>query len=181
MSRFKTLFSVFFLVIFTFNVIIYYSLFEFSEIQAKAEMSETIAGLPSLSETGKFILPLSRLQEVSHHEIWLEGSLYDIVRTEVKGDSVIVYVLNDKKEQTLVERMKDHEEQNTEKAALAHGSHHNGKHGSVKPAAQKYMPAVAIISFHYAANDSLVSCEINCFYSNTAPAVVSPPPEHIVS
>jgi mRNA-degrading endonuclease YafQ of YafQ-DinJ toxin-antitoxin module len=180
MSRFKTLFSVFFLVVFTFNVIIYYSLFEFSEIQAKAEMSETISSLPSLSKTDKFILPLSRLNEVRHQEIWLEGSLYDIVKTEVKGDSVVVYVLNDKKEQTLVERMKDHEEQCSCKANLDRRCHPGTKHAS-KPAPHKYIPGVAIISFHYNLNDTLVSCEINCFYTTTAPAIVAPPPEHIVS
>jgi hypothetical protein len=180
MSRFKTVFAVFFLVIFTFNVIIYYSLFEFSEIQVKAEMSETISKLHSLDQTGKFILPLSSLNQIRHDEIWLNGNLYDIVKTEIKHDSVVVYVLGDKKEEGLVEKMKAHQEQDTDKVTTTHsGGHASKKNVSKSP--QKYFPNAAIISFHRDMNDKVTSCEVNCFYTTALPPVQSPPPEHTVS
>ncbi len=180
MSRFKAIFAVFFLLIFTFNVIIYYSLFEFSEIRAKTEMNEVISALHSLKETQQFILPLSRLNETRHDEIWLNGNLYDIVKTEVKNDSVLIYVLNDKDEQMLVEKMKTHEDQNADKINRTHSGQHSTKH-STKESPQKYFPNTAIISFHCDVHDNTLYCRINCFYTTILPPVQAPPPEHTVS
>jgi hypothetical protein len=177
MSRFKTVFAVFFLVIFVFNVIIYYSLFDFSEMQVKAEMSETISSLHSFEHTGKFILPLSSLNEVRHNEIWLDGSLYDIVKTEIKNDCVVIYVLGDKKEEDLVEKMKAHQEQDTDKIYSSHTAGHSSKQ-SARKTPQKHFPNAALISISYHSGCPIISCEINCFYTTTLPAIQSPPPEH---
>jgi hypothetical protein len=180
MSRFKTVFSVFFLVIFTFNVIIYYFVFDFSEIQAKAEMSQTISNLSSLEHTAQFTLPLSSLNAVSHKEIWLDGTLYDIVKTEIKNDCVVVYVLGDKKEESLVDGMKTHEEQDCDKLSSSYSSGHSAKK-NVSKTPQKYFPNAAIISICHHLDTHMISCEINCFYTTILPAVQSPPPEHPLS
>jgi hypothetical protein len=179
MSRFKTFFAFFFLLVFTFNVIIYYSLFEFSDLQAKAEMGECISSMHSLEGTASFKLPLSRLKEAEHAEIWMDGKLFDIVRSEVQADSVIVYVMNDLKEQNLVEKMKSHEEDVCD-MTFSHRTKSSTKNLHKLPV-QKYCPNAAIITFRYHTKDCMISCEINCFYSCTAPAVFAPPPEHVVS
>ena len=179
MSRFKTFFASFFLLIFTFNVIIYYSVFEFYEFQAKAEMAESISAMPSLQGTTSFKLPLSRMQETTHSEIWMDGKLYDIVRAEVRADSVIVYVMNDSKEQNLVEKMKAHEEATCE-LIPSRASKPNTKNIHKVPA-QKYYPNTAIVTFHFSEKDSSVSCVIDCFYSCLTPAISTPPPEYLVS
>jgi len=180
MSRFKTVFAVFFLVIFTFNVIIYYFLFDFSEVQAKAEMTETISNLSSLEHTAKFTLPLSSLNEVRQNEIWLDGSLYDVVKTEIKNDCVVIYVLGDKKEEGLVDGMKIHEELDSDKISSSHGLDHSAKKG-VSKSPQKYFPNVAFISISHNLDTHIISCEINCFYTTILPAILAPPPERPLS
>ncbi|HXC06114.1 MAG TPA: hypothetical protein VNZ86_15260, partial [Bacteroidia bacterium] len=78
MNRFKSIFGVFFLLVFTFNVVIYYSVFEVSDRDAKTEMNSVISGMHSLEGTQCFRLPLTRLKDTQQHEIWIEGKLYDI-------------------------------------------------------------------------------------------------------
>ena len=181
MNRFKTIFAVFFLMVFTVNVIIYYTLFEVSEYHAKSEMASCIA-----SEHKKFChtqvvrLPLCRLKEAGQDEIWLNGNLYDIVKSEVKSDCVLIYVLCDEKEQDLISKMGAHSEGQSD--AILHnnaGKHSSHKHQSKVPV-QKYFPT-AIISFQYDKNDSVISCEINCFYSTQSLSLNSPPPEQSIS
>jgi hypothetical protein len=179
MPRFKTFFAFFFLLIFTFNVIIYYSLFEFSDLQAKSEMGERLSTLHALEGTSCFKLPLSRVSEANRSEIWMDGKLFDIVRTEVRSDSVIVYVMNDSKEQNLVEKMKTHEEEACDMISL-HAAKHSHKNLHKVPV-QKYYPNAAIVTFRYHTTDRKISCEINCFYTCITSAVSAPPPERVVS
>jgi hypothetical protein len=175
MNKLKAVFAIFFLLVFTFNVLIYYTLFEFNETQAKTEMGQSISRITSLSETETFTLPINRLNDMQHSEIWLNGKLYDIVKTEVRANSVVVYVLNDKKEEGLVTSMGAHTEGQSDTVLNTGKAKHSNKH-SVKSQVQKYYPA-AIISFRYDKNDRIISCVINCFYSTPIPSVLAPPPE----
>jgi hypothetical protein len=179
MHRFRSIFALFFLMVFTFNVVIYYTLFEYNENEAKAEMSQTISHMHSLLGTEMVTLPLSRLNDVSHDEIWLNGKLYDIVRTEVKSDSVVVYVLNDAKEENLVSNMATHTDSQCDPSMRIASAKHSSKHIS-KTASQKYIPS-AIVSFRYHPDSHVVSCVINCFYFTETFPVQSPPPKHGLS
>jgi hypothetical protein len=180
MTRFRTIFSIFFLLVFTFNVIIYYTLFDVSEMEAKTEMAETIANLPSLRSTETFRLPVSRLKDTQQDEIWLNGKLYDIVKAEVQGDSVLVYVLNDLNEQCLIHKMAEQSCGQSDVCGASTPSKQVPKH-SIKAKVQKCCPKMAIISFYFHSHSKSVSCEIDCIYSTTLPPVFAPPPEHVVS
>ncbi len=179
MHRFRSIFAVFFLLVFTFNVVIYYTLFEFDDAEAKAEMGQTIAGMHTLLGTESFTLPLSRLQEANRDEIWLNGKLYDIVKTEISNDKVVVYVLNDTKEENLVSNMAVYADSQCDASIHINTAKHSARHTG-KVSAQKYCPA-AIISFRYHPEEHILSCLINCFSSTEIFSVQSPPPKHGVS
>jgi hypothetical protein len=175
MNRFKSIFAFFFLLAFVFNIVIYYTVFEFDESSAKSEMVSTIGRMQTLDGTECFTLPLTRLHDCQQSELWLNGKLYDIVKTEVTGNSVTVYVLNDKKEECLVQKLGKDTEEQTDAAVVTGKVKHPVKH-LTKPASQKYFPA-AIISFRYDAFDNRISCVINCFYTTPVPSILAPPPE----
>ncbi len=175
MNKYKAAFAVFFLLVFTFNVIIYYTVFEFDECQAKAEMGQTISRMNSLLGTECFTLPLNRLPDTEKSEIWMNGKLYDIVKTEVKENSVIVYLLNDGKEEALVAKLGSQTEACCD-AALNAGKTKHSSRQSIKTSMQKYFPS-ALVTFRYNSQDSIISCVINCFYLTPVPSILAPPPE----
>jgi|GEM_PF-3056753 hypothetical protein len=176
MNRFKSIFAAFFLLVFTFNVVIYYTVFEVSDNEAKSEMGAVIAGMHSLEGTQCFRLPLSRSGETLEKEIWINGKLYDIVKAEKKADSIVIYVLNDKKEEGLVNDLKSHTDNQSETAINTGAAHHGAKHHSKAPVVQKYFPA-AIISFRFDPRSNSINCRINCFYTSAPSVIVAPPPE----
>ena len=175
MNRFRSIFALFFLLVFAFNIVIYYTLFEFDESHSRAEMGQTISHMQTLAGTECFSLPLNRLKDTEQSELWMNGKLYDIVKTEVTKNSVIVYVLNDKKEENIVHKLGKDTEEQTDVSVNAGKASKPVKH-NVKPVPQKYFP-VAIITFRYDILDSTYSCVINCFYSTPVPSILAPPPE----
>jgi len=138
-------------------------------------MTQTLSRVHSLQGTECFSLPLTRLKDSQQSELWINGKLYDIVKTEVTDNSVVVYVLNDKMEEGVVQKLGKETQDQSDVITNSCKAKHPVKH-SVKPAVQKYFPA-AIITFSYNHHDSTISCVINCFYSTPIPSVLAPPPE----
>ena len=137
-----------------------------------------IGSLKSLEQTEQVKLPLSRLEDTRHDEIWLSGRLFDIVKTEVKGDSVVVYILNDSREQALIAGLKSHEEEGTDKTCRAATGKPVTRHIHKLPS-QKYLPEAAIFSFRCHPGTNVVSCVMNYFYLAPVQKVAAVPPEPI--
>lgn len=179
MKRFKTFFSLFFLMIFTFNVIISYSLFELAGNEAKNEMAEKMNGLHSLNETTVLHLPLSRLKDAQSEEIWFNNELYDIVKTEVRQDCILVYALSDKKEGALIGELGKQTENNLDTdITQGHAKYPPSKQHKTAP--QKYIPRAIVCLLRFSEHQ-LVLCTWTSLYSPPIPAISSPPPEHPLS
>ncbi|MFI5148801.1 MAG: hypothetical protein ACHQRM_03645 [Bacteroidia bacterium] len=174
-NRFTAVFSVFLLLVFTFNLVIYYTVFEVSDSEAKSEMNTIISGIHSLEGTQCFTLPLSRFNDTQRKEIWLDGKLYDIVKAEKGPDAVLIYVLNDKKEEGIVNDFRTHTEGQTD-ITVNSGSRHNKSH-SKAPVPQKYFPSATLITVHVDSAHKSIFFRIDCFYAGILPEAVAPPPE----
>ncbi|HWY34035.1 MAG TPA: hypothetical protein VNX68_05270 [Nitrosopumilaceae archaeon] len=75
-------------------------------------MNETISSLTSLSSVELLKFPINKSPDVTDDELRYDNKLYDIVKKEIKNDTVYFYVLNDKKEGQLYAQLDKHIEDN---------------------------------------------------------------------
>jgi hypothetical protein len=180
MNRFRTIFAVFLLMIFTFNVFIYYSLFEVADYSAKNEMADQVHQVSSLRRTTVLKLPLNRLKDAKSGELWFNNEMYDVVKAEVKNDCILVYALADKKEGELITEFGKQLENNTDLSITKTGSAQAPAKQHKTPL-QKYVPSAAPVSATHSMLTKVIYYHLRCFYSTPVKVIQAPPPERTVS
>jgi hypothetical protein len=98
----------FLLALFAFNVLFAHLILGLQEAQVRSRMSVLASGISSLDETGLIRVPLNELEAYRGDEITLDGRLYDVVKREVKGDVVNIFVLNDHEEESILAQVGAH-------------------------------------------------------------------------
>ena len=175
MKTLKKILAIVLLIIFTFNVIGYYLFFEISAIQVKEEMAATISRSSFSQKTEIIVVPINELTDLANDEIWYNNKLYDIVKKEIKNDSIFLSVLNDQKEEHLITNLGAQLEPNDNKIL------HAGKptlplKGYSKNPAQKYLAFVAY-SFQDSMKSSPACCSAQDFNPTYFQLILTPPPK----
>ena len=84
----------------------YYLSFNFRLLLDKSEAK--LAMLSEKDHLGVFKIPLSDFQEDESSEVWIGGKLYDVVKKEIKNDSLYEYVYYDANEQSILNEIRSH-------------------------------------------------------------------------
>ncbi|GAC1597100.1 MAG: hypothetical protein NVS3B19_19490 [Ginsengibacter sp.] len=74
-------------------------------------MDKSEAQFAMLSEKdhlGVFKIPLADFNKDESSEVWIGGKLYDVVKKEIKNDSLYEYVYYDANEQSILNEIKSH-------------------------------------------------------------------------
>jgi hypothetical protein len=96
------------ILIFLFNSIGYFVVFKCVQFNIKTDIKNTIKSRLDLKDLILIKIPgksgnsdnkLIRWKE--ENEFWFEGSLYDVARQEIKGDTIYYYCINDSRETQL--------------------------------------------------------------------------------
>jgi len=114
----KRTFSYLFLLIFIFNTVGYFPVFLYLQCQVKHDIKQRIKQSIPQEELTIFTLTEAQyknLDWVEDHEFRLNGDMYDVVRknTDDKG-SIVMYVINDKKEKEVFTNLEQQIEDNLE-------------------------------------------------------------------
>jgi hypothetical protein len=92
--------------IFLYNLLGYYPVFELRQYNVRSEIRSRIKQVVSDQQLEKLVFTpgaYSRLKWVEHKsEFTFAGELYDVVRTEIAEGKVVIFCINDNKEQALI-------------------------------------------------------------------------------
>lgn len=90
-----------------FNSMGYYLLYEANRAAVKREMRALIRTIPKkVTRLAIHASELKSLQRPEGHEIRYHGAMYDVIREEQSGDSLVFYCLRDFKEELLASGLK---------------------------------------------------------------------------
>lgn len=90
----------------------YYAAFLIKRTQLRNEMKSFIKSEAGAESLRKLVIPLdyyaSSVNFIEDNEFIYKGELYDLVRKETSGNNIIIFCINDKKEQALLNNAKEH-------------------------------------------------------------------------
>jgi hypothetical protein len=106
----KKVAAVFLCFLFLFNILGYYSAFLIQRAQLKKEMKAFIKSDAGSESLQKLIIPADKyelsINFIEENEFIYQGVLYDLVKKEEAAADIILYCINDKKEQLLMDSAK---------------------------------------------------------------------------
>jgi hypothetical protein len=167
--------SFFLLGIFAFHVLFLHLYFSTETVQLKNRMSETIMDLSSLEKAGLIQVPVSELGKYTGSEIIVNDRMYDVVKREVKGDVVNIYVLNDNDEEDLVQQLGANLELAFNKLVHPGSADHPVKN-LTKDTFQKYFSVTSSITVHPSAEVTF-SAVSDRTHSDPFSIIFVPPPQ----
>ena len=99
-------------VLFIYNTMGYYFVFKIAQFDVRAEMKSAIKRNIPMKDLEVITIPAtangsndSQTRFIDDNELIYQGKLYDIVKRELSGNNIIVYCINDKKEEVLLENL----------------------------------------------------------------------------
>lgn len=169
------------MIIFIFNVFGFYLFFEISTIQIKEEVSDNIEKNSSFSNIEIIAFPLNPITEQYQYdkEVWFNNKLYDIVKKELKSDTIFLSVLSDQKEEHLITQLNTHLEHGLDNVFHAIDSKHPLK-GIYKYSSQKFLANAGNSYRRFSKSISI------CFFTSNYDSIyfhfiLTPPPEKLIS
>ncbi|MFH0864706.1 MAG: hypothetical protein V1904_00825 [Bacteroidota bacterium] len=108
----KKIAALFLCVLFLFNIMGYYTAFLIQRAQLKKEMKAYIKSDAGAENLQKLFIPVvqfaASVDFIEDNEFIYNGELYDLVKKETSDSVIILYCINDKKEQLLLETAREH-------------------------------------------------------------------------
>ena len=104
-SRFVTFLL---MILFLGRIVGYFPVFKIEQYRIRREIKNKLKGAIPNSELQVFSYPAGSKDAIKYggmHEFEIEGEMYDVVRKETKGTSLILYCFHDKKESKLFDRL----------------------------------------------------------------------------
>jgi hypothetical protein len=155
-----------------------YLFYDAAQVHFKMEAREEIGNKDHLQTIRLSLKDFNDLKE--NDEVWDNGKLYDIGNVVITGDSAIVSVLHDEKEEGLIKNIADSFEPNDKYSSdnLVHVCKHRiHMPGDGKVLVEKYtLEAFAV------AIDSQPGTSVNKAYvSSVCHSVIKPPPRYVVA
>lgn len=158
----KKLIALFFILVFLFNSMGYFVVFQLEQFAAREEMRSNIdlgvfdSRITVLSINNTLLSNTNSSFQKFGNEFIYNGQLYDIVKSENKGNETVFYVLNDQKEEHLFASLENHFQ-----------SHQEGTTDSKHPAPNKklgknlvkayFFQNIAVLAFNLRENSNTPS------------------------
>lgn len=176
----KKAFSIFLLSIFLFEMVGHYPLFKYAQYKIQKEIKGRLKKSVPDSELFVIAIPADKVNELDWKregkEFRYKGTMYDIVKSENKGDEMIYHCVNDKQETQLFAQLEELVNQHIDSGKSPFGK--TTKRILKKISSLKYVPAT---NFSFAVNSTNYNSDFN--YSFSYPSVLlkvsTPPPNPI--